>query len=81
MRGRATGGTCPCSGTYEERLVEVRIAREPEPLVLSSLPQQVCTSCGSRVYPAPVLSRIEAAWHATRAIDGGVFRPPADPPR
>lgn len=72
MRGRASGGICPCTGIYEQRAVDVTIARqpgpgpEPEPLTLAALPQQVCPICGSRVYPAPVLSRIEAAWHRSR---------------
>lgn len=71
MRGRIAGGICPCSGTYEERWVEVRFARQPEPVVLTA-PQLVCPTCGSRVYPGPVLSRIEAAWHATQTAEGAV---------
>jgi hypothetical protein len=64
-RGEDAGGVrsygrCPCSGHYEARSVEVTIALDrDEPVVLSDVPQGACDTCGARVYPAAVLSRLE----------------------
>jgi YgiT-type zinc finger domain-containing protein len=53
-------GTCPCTGTYEERHVEVRINVGDEPVVLDRVPQGACPACGSRVYKAEVIEGLEA---------------------
>ena len=54
-------GTCPCGGTYEPRVVEVRLTNQSgEPVTLPEIPQGVCPNCGSRVYKLAVLQRIEA---------------------
>lgn len=48
-------GRCPCGGTYESRLVEIR----RDERVLEDVPQGGCDLCGSRVYRADMLERIE----------------------
>lgn len=53
-------GRCPCSGTYEQRRVEIRLRVHDEPVVLNDVPQGLCPSCGSRVYKRNVLAVIEA---------------------
>jgi len=54
-------GDCPCSGTYEQRRVEVRItSADGELSVLSDVPQGACPICGSRVYKAQILAAIES---------------------
>jgi YgiT-type zinc finger domain-containing protein len=52
-------GTCPCSGVYEHRYVEVRMTVDGQLVVLNDVPQGACPSCGSRVYKASVLESIE----------------------
>lgn len=52
-------GRCPCSGTYEQRKVEVRFRIRDEPVVLKDVPQGACPSCGSRVYKRNVLAVLE----------------------
>jgi YgiT-type zinc finger domain-containing protein len=61
-------GKCPCTGTYENRTVEVRINVGGEAVVLENVPQGACPLCGSRVYKTEVLERIEALFHQ-REID------------
>ena len=53
-------GRCPCSGYYQRRHVEVRMNVNGKVVVLTNVPQGACPSCGSRVYKAEVLERIEA---------------------
>jgi YgiT-type zinc finger domain-containing protein len=53
-------GPCPCGGQYENRTVEVRMTVQNESIVLSDVPQGACPRCGSRVYKAEVLERIES---------------------
>jgi len=53
-------GRCPCGGTYESKLVEVRMTVQGEVVVLSDVPQGACPVCGSRVYKAGMLEDIEA---------------------
>ena len=54
-------GTCPCGGTYEPRVVEVRLTNQTgKAVVLPTIPQGACQVCGSRVYKLAVLQRIEA---------------------
>jgi hypothetical protein len=51
-------GKYPCTGTYENRTVEVRMTVRGEPVVLGNVPQGACPICGSRVYgPAAVYVR------------------------
>jgi YgiT-type zinc finger domain-containing protein len=52
-------GRCPCGGTYESRMVEVRMTVGSEKVVLSGVPQGACPRCGSRVYKAGVLEQLE----------------------
>lgn len=56
-------GRCPCTGEYENRAVEVRMTVGSEVVVLNDVPQGACPLCGSRVYKAEVLERIEALFH------------------
>ena len=53
-------GRCPCSGTYDNRFVEVRLTVNAKVVVLTDVPQGACPNCGSRVYKAEVLERIES---------------------
>lgn len=59
-QGRRDYGRCPCSGTYEQRFVEVRMTVNGKVVVLTNVPQGACPTCGSRVYKAEVLERIES---------------------
>ena len=72
-------GKCPCGGTYEDRTVEVRLSRSEsgEMIVLDSVPQGVCPRCGSRVYHASMLYRIESIFKTNQLasaqnVDKGV---------
>jgi YgiT-type zinc finger domain-containing protein len=58
--GRFDYGRCPCSGLYENRFVEVRMTVQSKVVVLTNVPQGACPLCGSRVYKAEVLERIES---------------------
>jgi YgiT-type zinc finger domain-containing protein len=53
-------GRCPCSGTYEQRWVEVRMTVSGRVVVITDVPQGACPVCGSRVYKTDVLEMIEA---------------------
>ena len=53
-------GRCPCTGRYENRFVEVRLTVNAKVVVLTAVPQGACPLCGSRVYKAEVLNRIES---------------------
>ena len=53
-------GRCPCSGLYDNRFVEVRLTVAAKVVVLTDVPQGACPNCGSRVYKAEVLERIES---------------------
>jgi YgiT-type zinc finger domain-containing protein len=54
-------GRCPCGGgSYQTRVVEVRFSTSGTVTILSNIPQGTCNVCGSRVYKAGVLARIEA---------------------
>ena len=52
-------GRCPCSGEYEHRLVEVNLTVDGKRVTLTDVPQGACPNCGSRVYKAETLARIE----------------------
>jgi YgiT-type zinc finger domain-containing protein len=52
-------GTCPCSGVYENRYVEVQMTVGGERLEITGVPQGACPICGSRVYKSAVLESIE----------------------
>jgi YgiT-type zinc finger domain-containing protein len=58
--GQPHYGRCPCSGSYEQRYVEVRIASGSETIVVSDVPQGACPLCGSRVYKTAVLREVES---------------------
>jgi hypothetical protein len=53
-------GRCSCSGTYDERWVEVRMTVADTAVVLSDVPQGACPLCGSRIYKAGLLDAIQA---------------------
>lgn len=53
-------GRCPCGGRYENRFVEVRLSVGGKLVVLTQVPQGACPHCGSRVYKADILERIES---------------------
>lgn len=53
-------GKCPCSGVYETRSVEVRMTFGERHVVLTDVSQGACPQCGSRVYKAETLERIES---------------------
>ena len=57
--GKRDYGRCPCGGQYEQRFVEVRMTVNGKVVVLTDVPQGACPNCGSRVYKAEVLERIE----------------------
>ena len=56
-------GTCPCTGQYESRMVEVRMTVGGKAIVLSNIPQGACPICGSRVYKTEVLESLESLMH------------------
>ena len=53
-------GRCPCTGTYQQRFVEVRMNVRGKTVVLTGVPQGACPQCGSRVYKAETLERLES---------------------
>lgn len=59
-------GRCPCSGLYDNRFVEVRLTLGGKVVVLTEVPQGACPNCGSRVYKAEVLERIEMLMKGSR---------------
>ena len=64
--GKRDYGRCPCSGLYDNRAVEVRMSVQGKTVVLTAVPQGVCPNCGSRVYKAEVLERIESLMKSER---------------
>lgn len=58
--GKREYGRCPCGGQYDQRYVEVRMTVNGKVVVLTDVPQGACPNCGSRVYKAEVLERIES---------------------
>ena len=64
--GRFDYGRCPCTGVYENRFVEVRLTVNGKVVVLTAVPQGACPLCGSRVYKAEVLGRIESLMKSER---------------
>jgi len=67
-------GTCPCSGTYDQRFVEVSMSVDGDRVVLPDVPQGACPTCGSRVYKLAALETIESVMKGRRLR-------PADLPR
>jgi YgiT-type zinc finger domain-containing protein len=66
--------TCPCGGgRFEPRLVTVRMTVHGRLEVFDDVLQGACPNCGSRVYDADTLERIEAAMQA-RALDPTLTR-------
>ena len=57
--GHPRFGRCPCSGTYEERSVEVRMTVAGEQILLRDVSQGACPMCGSRVYKTAILGEVE----------------------
>ena len=53
-------GRCPCGGQYENRAVEVRMTVGDKAIVLTNVPQGACPLCGSLVYKAEILARVES---------------------
>ena len=52
-------GSCPCGGRYEHRPVEVDMTVAGQRITLTDVAQGGCPNCGSRVYKAETLARIE----------------------
>jgi YgiT-type zinc finger domain-containing protein len=53
-------GSCPCgSGNFERRWVEVTMKVGSANVRLETVPQAACPACGSRVYKAEQLERLE----------------------
>lgn len=61
-------GRCPCTGLYERRFVEVRMNVRGKVVVLTGVPQGTCQMCGSRVYKADILERIETLMKGDRVV-------------
>jgi hypothetical protein len=59
--------SCPCGGSYEDRLVEVNMTVNEERQVLTDVEQRACPSCGSRVYSPATLERIESLMRGSAA--------------
>jgi len=59
-------GTCPCTGNYERRSVEVRMTVEGKVIVLNDVPQGACRLCDSRVYKTDLLEYIESTMKGRR---------------
>lgn len=68
-------GKCRCSGRFEDRFVEVRLNIKGKIIVLTDVPQGVCSSCGTKVYRTGVLGRIE------ELMRSGIRQPPEVPPQ
>lgn len=66
--GKRDYGRCPCTGQYENRFVEVRMTVGGKVVVLTDVPQGACPMCGSRVYKAEVLERIESLMKGERFL-------------
>jgi len=64
--GKKDYGRCPCGGLYDNRAVEVRLTVNGKIIVLTDVPQGACPTCGSRVYKAEVLERIESLMKGSR---------------
>ena len=62
-------GACPCGGHYEPRNIEVPMTLGDRHITLTDVPQGACPRCGSRVYKAGHLARLEAT----------MYREPIDP--
>ena len=65
---------CPCGGRFEEHSIEVTMTIEGRPEKIENVRQGVCNSCGSRVYDAETLERIESTMKR-RSPDPVVNRP------
>ena len=59
-------GTCPCGGEYENRYVEINMTVEGGAIKFRDESQGACPKCGSRVYKAEMLERIEATMNAEK---------------
>ncbi len=58
-------GLCPCGGQYKNHTVEVRKTVKGKVVVLTES-QGKCPLCGSRIYKAEVLERIESLMKGER---------------
>jgi YgiT-type zinc finger domain-containing protein len=55
-----------CGGSVKERKVTVDLRRGDQLTIFQNVPIGVCTKCGERYYPGPVLQSLdELAAHAT----------------
>lgn len=48
-----------CGGTVRERAVTVDLRRGKQLAVFQNVPVGVCTKCGERYYPGPVLESLD----------------------
>ena len=67
-------GACPCGGRYEQRVVEIKMTVNGQAVLLKDVLQGACPSCGSRVYKAEQLQRIEETMKGV-PIDGRLALP------
>jgi len=61
-----------CGGTVKPRKVTVDLRRGPRLFVFYNVRVGVCTKCGERYYPGPVLERLDEL--ARHGLNGGVRR-------
>ena len=66
-------GNAQRKGEYETRVMEVRMIVEGKVVVLTDVFQGFCPNCGSRVYKAEQLARIEETMKAV-PLDGRLNR-------
>jgi hypothetical protein len=53
-------GQCPCGGTFASRLITVPLNALGPGGALEDVPESRCGDCGTRVYQAALLRRIES---------------------
>ena len=69
-----SGSPCPCGGRYACRTIKVPPNVDADAEQLTDVLQGVCGSCGSKVYHAETLERVESTLKG-RSPDGIVNRP------
>lgn len=57
--GPARFGRCGCGGTFEQRLVEVRVTIDGTAFLHEGVQQGNCPLCGRRVYQAAMVVALE----------------------
>jgi len=52
---------CPCGGKYDHHAIRISLTAEQQDELFTKVAQGVCGTCGSRVYHAETLERVESA--------------------